>query len=121
MFGSLLGWYTIYTFGGLLPLREFCQLQNSLCVQVLRSPILAALLHDTRAVGVSQTLQRGKRNGITELSQTAPPVFGMAAITLGIGRHSSYGRRMDRAGHYIFMLWFLLSIFLLSFSYGRPA
>jgi len=34
--------------------------QNSLCVQVLRSSILAALLHGTRAVGVSQTLRRGK-------------------------------------------------------------
>jgi len=32
---------------------------NSLCVQVLRSPILAALLHGSRAVGASQTLRRG--------------------------------------------------------------
>jgi len=39
------------------PLTEFCQVQNSLCVQVLRSPILAALLHGTRVVGVSQTLR----------------------------------------------------------------
>jgi len=30
------------------------------------------------------------RNGITELSQTAPPMFGWAAITLGIGPHSSF-------------------------------
>jgi len=29
---------------------EFCHVQNLLCVQVFRSPILAALLHDTRAV-----------------------------------------------------------------------
>ena len=28
-------------------------------------------------------------NGITELSQRAPPIFGRAAITLGIGPHSS--------------------------------
>jgi len=42
MIGRLLGWYT----------------QNSLWVQVLRSPILAALLHGNRAVGVSQTLRR---------------------------------------------------------------
>jgi len=35
---------------------EFCQLQNSLCVQILHSPILAALLHGIRALGVSQTL-----------------------------------------------------------------
>ena len=41
-----------YIFGGFCPLTEFCQVQNSLCVQVLRSPILAALLHGTRAAGV---------------------------------------------------------------------
>jgi len=58
----------IYIFGGCCPIKEFCQVQNSLCVQVLRSPILAALLHGTWAVGVSQTLQRGTRNGIMELS-----------------------------------------------------
>jgi len=71
----------------LLPLTEFCQVQNSVCVQVLRSHILTR--HGTRAVSVSQTLRRGTRNGITELSQTAPPTFGRAAITLGIGPHSS--------------------------------
>jgi len=40
----------IYIFGISCPMTEFCQVQNSLCVQVLRCPILAALLHDTRAV-----------------------------------------------------------------------
>jgi len=45
----------IYTLGALAPLTEFCQPQNSLCVQVLRSPLLAALLHGTRAVAVSQS------------------------------------------------------------------
>jgi len=42
--------------------------QNSLCVPVLHSPMLAALLHGTRAVGISQSLRRGTRNRITELS-----------------------------------------------------
>jgi len=84
MFGRLLGLYAICTFSA-----EFCQLQNSLCVQVLRSPILAESLHGTLAVGVSQTLQRGTRNRITELLQSAPPVFGSAAITLGVGPHTS--------------------------------
>ena len=32
----------------------------------------------------------GTRNGITELSQKAPLIFGWAAITLGIGPHSSF-------------------------------
>jgi len=35
------------------------------------------------AAGISQTLRHGTRNGITELSQRAPPIFGWAAITLG--------------------------------------
>jgi len=47
----------IYTIGGSCLLVEFCQVQNSLCVQVLRYPILAALLRGTRAVVVSQTLR----------------------------------------------------------------
>jgi len=86
MFGRLLGWYTIYIFGGSCTLMEVCQLQNSLCVQVMRSPILAALLHSTRAASVSQTLRHGTRYGIKELLQRAPPVFCWAAIALGIGR-----------------------------------
>jgi len=76
MFGRLLGWYTIYAFWGLFPLTEICQVQNSLCVQVLRSLILVALLHGTRAAAVSQTLWRGTRNGIMELSMRAPLIIG---------------------------------------------
>jgi len=49
----------IYISGCSCPLTEFCQVQNSLCVQVLYYPILAALMYGTRAVGVSKTLQRG--------------------------------------------------------------
>jgi len=78
----------IYTFWGSCPLTDCFPVQNSLYVQVLRSRILAALLHGT-PVGVSQTLRRGTRNGITELSQRVPPIFGRAAITLGIGPHFS--------------------------------
>jgi len=78
-----------YIFWGPCPRTEFCHVQNSLCVQVLRSPILAALLHGTRAVGVSDILRRRTRNGITELSQRASHIFGWAVITLGISPHSS--------------------------------
>jgi len=46
-----------YIFGGSCPLTEFCPVQYSLYVQVLRSHILAALLHGTRTVGVSETLR----------------------------------------------------------------
>jgi len=81
---------TLHThFQGCCPLTEFCQLQNSLHVQVLHPPILAVWLYGTWAAAVSQTLWHGTRNGITELSQRAPPIFGCAAITMGIGPHSS--------------------------------
>jgi len=76
-------------FRGCCPMTEFCHVQNSLCVQVLRSPILAALLHGTRAAAASQTLRHDTRNGITELSRRALPIFGWATISLGIGPHSS--------------------------------
>ena len=46
----------IYIFEGTCELTEFCQVQNSLCVQVLYSPILTALLHGTPAVRVSRTV-----------------------------------------------------------------
>jgi len=92
MFGRLLGRYTIYTFlvtvapDGILAGAKF----TLGYVQVLRSPILAALLHGTPAAGVSQTLRRGTKNGIPELLQRTTLIFGWAAITLGIGPHSSY-------------------------------
>ena len=41
--------HNICIFWGCCPLTEFCPVQNSLCVQVLRSPILASLLHGTPA------------------------------------------------------------------------
>jgi len=80
----------IFIFGGSYPLTEFCSVQNSLCVQVLHSPALAALMHGTPAVGISHTLRCRTRNGITQLLQRAPPVFGKTVITLGVGAHSSY-------------------------------
>jgi len=80
--------YYIYIFGA-LALTDFCQAQRLLYIQVLRSDILAALLHGIRVAGASQTLCHGTRNGIMELLQMAPPIFGGAAITLGISSHSS--------------------------------
>jgi len=43
--------------------------------------VLAALLHGTPVLGVSQTFG---------VEQRAPPIFGRAAITLGMGPHSSF-------------------------------
>jgi len=78
-------------------------------------PILAALLYSTRAAGVRQNLGRATRNRITELSQRTPPIFGWAAITLGIGPHYCsvcfilvMAALWNRACGYIFILWFIL-------------
>ena len=66
----------VYIFGAVAP-TEFCPVQYSLYVQVLRLPIglLAALLHGTPAVQqrASAKRRRRTRNGIKELSQRAPP------------------------------------------------
>ena len=51
--------------------------------------ILAALLHGTLTAGVSQTLWCGRRNGIKELLQRAPPIFGLAAVTF-FGHRSTF-------------------------------
>ena len=80
--------HCIYILGGLFLLDGISAGATfTLYVQVLRSPIMAALLHGTTAACVSHTLRRGARSGITELSQRAPPIFGWAAITLGVGPH----------------------------------
>ena len=78
---AMVGLYYMYIFGGTCTLTEFYQLQNSLCVQVLRSPILAASLHGTRAVGDSQSLRRGTRNRITELSQRARHLYSAGRLS----------------------------------------
>jgi len=62
----------IYIFGDSCPLTEFCPLQNSLYVQVLRYLILAPLLHGTPAAGVSQTLWRWTE-GATYIRQGGHP------------------------------------------------
>jgi len=66
---------------GSCPLTEFCQVQNARYIQVLRSPILAALQHGTPAAGTAK---------LCGVEQRAPPIFDRAAIRLGIGPHSSF-------------------------------
>jgi len=68
---------------------NFGLLTAQICWRVCGTPanfngfrVLAALLHCTPAVGVSQTLQRWTEGAMA-------PIFGKAAITLGIGPHSS--------------------------------
>ena len=95
----------ICTVRGSCPLTEFYHVQNSLCVQVLRSPMLAALLHGTSATDVSQALQCGTRNGITELSQMAP-LIRLGTIMMGIGpRSSSSSNHSGRTLNVYHMVW----------------
>ena len=51
--------HDIYIFVGCSPLTEFCLVHNSLYVQVLRSPIVAALLHGTAAADVVCSMVQG--------------------------------------------------------------
>jgi len=55
MFGRLLGWYTMCTFSRLLPADEILP-GAKFTLRSTCSPILAALLHGTPAVGVRQAL-----------------------------------------------------------------
>ena len=50
---------------------------------------ISSICHHNMVNFGSQSLRRGTKNLIMELSQRAPPIFGRAAITLAIGRHSS--------------------------------
>jgi len=83
-------WGTTANFNGsriFVVVAPFCHVQHSHCVQILRSPLLAALLHNTGAVCVSGVWQGGELRNFR--SSFAPPIFHRAAITLGIGPHSS--------------------------------
>jgi len=74
----------IYIFG-LLPAAKFT-LRPTLAFSYIAS---VTTQHSSCPAGaVIQTLWRDTRNG-TELSQRAPPIFGLAAITLSIGPYSS--------------------------------
>jgi len=80
MFGRLGSAGTLrIRFRGLLPHNGILQVQNSLCVQVLRSPILALLLHGTRVLGVRQTLRRSAK-GATYTRQGGYHVWALAHI-----------------------------------------
>ena len=81
-------------FSGLLPpekpLAEFCQVQNSLYVQVLPSPILAALLHGTPAAGVSPTLRRGTMEWNYGTFAKGATYIRLGGHHVGIVPHCSY-------------------------------
>jgi len=82
MFGHLLRWYSTYTFlGALGPSRNFarCKIHfaSKSCV----------LLYLQRYCTAFEYWMSAKLCGI---QQWAPPIFGRAAITLGISPHSSF-------------------------------
>jgi len=87
----------IYIFGAfcppdtILPSAKFT-LRPSLAFLYIGS---VTARHGTPPAGVSQTLRHGTKNGITELLQRAPPIFGRAAIMLGIGPHSSFNNSLS--------------------------
>jgi len=84
--------HCIYIFGSSCPVTEFRHVQNSLCVQVLRSPILAALLHGTAAAGSA------KLSGVVQ---------GMELRNFRRGRHLySAGRPSRWASAHILVLSF---------------
>ena len=96
MFGRLLGsWYTIYTFAGALaPYRNSARCKIHFCAQVLRSPVLAALLHGTGEVVVSQNFAAWHKYRTMELS---------LLIIFNRGRHL-YSEGGHHVGHRYFLL-----------------
>jgi len=72
-------------FWGCCPVTEFWQVQDLLCVQVLRSPILPALLHGTRIVGVSQTAAFSRGRHL--YSAGRPSRWALAHISSILGFH----------------------------------
>jgi len=80
IFDHLLGWHTIYIyFWGLLPDKILPHAKLTLHPSLAFSYIDSVTAWHSSS-GVTQTLRRGTRNGITEHLQTAPPIFGWAAI-----------------------------------------
>jgi len=122
IFSRLLGSTLYIHFGGLCPLMEFCQVQNSVCIQVLRSRILASLLHGTRAAGtklsgVVQGMElRNFCRGCHLYSAGRPSHWASAHILVDhvsdvykTTLHNTLFMTALRSrwGHYIFALWFL--------------
>jgi len=129
---------TLHTFlgdlapNGILPRAKF-----TLCPSLVFAWIgNVTAWHSSR--GHHQTLWRGTRNGIMELLQRAPPIFGRAAITLGIGPHSSssllfksipqYIPRatasrlvLHKSNHKLVSYWCCHAADISQFFYGRPA
>ena len=89
MFGRLLGCYTIYTFWGLLPPdgilpRAVFTLRPSLAFSYIGS---VTAWHSSS--GPPPNFAAWYKDWNYGTFAEGPPIFGWAAITLGIGQHSS--------------------------------
>jgi len=88
--------YYICIFGGSCPLTEFCQLKNSLCAQLLRSPKLTPLLHGTRALSSAKVYSVVQRMELRNFhrgrhlhSAGRPSGWASAYILVSISIHHS--------------------------------
>ena len=86
---ALLGCYIIYTFSAALAPRwnfATCKIHfaSKSCILLYWQRYCPAL----QQRGQPPNFAAWYKNRITELSRRAPPVFGWAAMTLGIGPHS---------------------------------
>ena len=103
-------WGTTYTtciFLGSCPLTEFRHVQNPLCVQVLRCPILlGSVTARHSSTGHQPNFAALSSRGRHLYSAGRPSHWVLAHILVMVAL-------WNRADHYIFILWFL-SIYLLS-------
>jgi len=92
VFDRVIGWSTVCIFSGtlaadgILPRAKFT-LRPTLAFSYIGS---VTARHSSSGRQPTFATWYKKWNGSTELSQRAPPIFGWAAIMLGIGPHSSY-------------------------------
>ena len=102
IFGRLLGWYAVYTFlAALAPWRNFAR------CKIHCAPKSCILLYWQRYCTALEQWASAKLS----VDQRAPPIFGRAAITLGIGPHSSF---LSNAYH---VVWAVAHICYLTCTY----
>jgi len=93
----------IYIFGGCCSVTEFCHVQNSLCfLQVLRAPIGSI---------TAQQSSSGREPNFAALSTGCHLYSAVQPSHWALTHILVMAALWNRAGHYIFALWFVLSSF----------
>ena len=96
MFGCLLGWYNIYIFfQGLLPCNGILQSAKFTLRPSLAFCYIGSITPRPSSSGREPNFAAWYKKWTKELSHRAPPIFSRAAITLGIGPHSSTSPEHD--------------------------